>query len=112
VRIAKPTWRRHRPVFAENRDSTAAEEMKMSPYLGPYADHFVQAILVDTEQEIIAWTTHNPVLGNDDWQIDAYTDSDIASGSDFILAVNTPAGMVGFFAASKADADRIRTSIS
>jgi hypothetical protein len=112
VRIAKSTRRRRGPVFAENRGRTVAAEVKMRPYLGPYADHFVQAILVDTEQEIMAWTTHNPVLGNDDWQIDAYTDSELAPGGDFILAVNTPAGMVGFFAASKADADRIRMSIS
>jgi hypothetical protein len=86
--------------------------MKMEPYGGPYADRFVQALLVDSGQEIVAWTAHNPVLGNDDWQIDAYTDSALAAGSDFILAVNTPAGMVGFFAASKADADRIRASMS
>jgi hypothetical protein len=84
----------------------------MEPYEGPYADRFVQAFQVESGQEITAWTERNPTMANDDWQVEAYTDSGGSNGERFILAVATPAGWVGFFAATRADADRIRESMA
>ena len=84
----------------------------MDTYEGPYANPFVQAFLVDTGQDIIDWTSRNPVMANDDWRVDAYTNGGESHGECFILAVSTPAGMVGFFAAGNADADSIRASLS
>ena len=84
----------------------------MDRYLGPYADRFVQAFTVDTGQEITAWTTQNAVMADDHWQVEAYMDTGEPTGDCFILAVPTPAGLVGFFAATRADADHIRESLA
>ena len=84
----------------------------MDPYGGPYADRFAQAFLVETEQEITAWIARNPVMANDDWQVEAYSDVGESNGDRFILAIPTPGGLVGFFAATKDDAERIRQAIA
>ena len=84
----------------------------MEPYGGPHADRFIQAFLVGSGPEIVAWTERNAVMANDDWQVNAYTDAELSNDEGFILAVSTPAGLVGFFAATKAEADRIRESMS
>ncbi len=84
----------------------------MESYGGPYAGRFVEAFLVGSGSEIVEWTERNVVMANDDWQVDAYTDAELSDGAGFILAVTTPAGLVGFFADTKADTDRIRESMA
>jgi hypothetical protein len=84
----------------------------METYTGPHAERFIQAVLVNTGREIESWVEKNPVMANDDWRVEAYTDTGESNGECFILAVSTPAGLVGFFAATKDDADRIHQSMS
>ncbi|MGH2391203.1 MAG: hypothetical protein ACRDIE_23660 [Chloroflexota bacterium] len=83
----------------------------MEIYSGQYAGRFAQAFQVDMARDIVTWTERNPIMANDDWRVDAYTDTGEPNGDCFVLAIPTPAGLVGFFAPTGADADRIRRQL-
>ncbi len=85
----------------------------MDRYTGPYADRFVQALHVETGAgDYGVDRAATSVLGNDDWQVRPIPTPERRTGSALILAVSTPAGLVGFFAATEVDAIRIRASIA
>lgn len=83
----------------------------MDPYTSPYADRFVAAYTVRAAREIFAWTEHHPVTPDAEWPGDAYQNTGDPSEDRFILAVPTPDGLVGFFAESAAEAERIASSV-
>jgi len=72
-------------------------------------DRFIETIEVSTARELFAWTETHPTIEGAVWPSSWW----VGNGDDdrFILAVPTPAGMVGFFASTEADADRIRASV-
>jgi lipoprotein-anchoring transpeptidase ErfK/SrfK len=83
----------------------------MTPYDSPYAARFVAAYEVATAREIFAWTEAHPITAGAEWPVDVYRHTGDPNEHQFILAVPTPEGLVGFFAPSAEDAERIRASV-
>jgi hypothetical protein len=83
----------------------------MTPYASPYATRFRTAYQVTTAREIFAWTETHPITVGAEWPVDAYQNTGDPREDAFILAVPTPEGLVGFFAQSAEDAERIRASV-
>ena len=77
----------------------------------PYAARFPRVVEVATARELFAWTETHPILTGAEWPVDVYQNTGDPNEGAFILAVPTPGGLVGFFAADGADADRIRASV-
>ena len=74
-------------------------------------NRFVETVEVSTAREIFAWTETHPILAGAEWPMDGYRDTGDPNEGAFILAVPTPAGLVGFFAAEGADAGAIRAGV-
>ena len=70
---------------------------------------FIETIEVSTAHELLAWTETHEYIPAVEWPVDAAAGT--ADDDRFILAVPTRAGLVGFFALTEADADRIRASV-
>jgi hypothetical protein len=83
----------------------------MTPFTSAYAARFVAAYQVTTAREIFAWAETHPITAGAEWPVDAYQNTCDPNEHQFILAVPTGAGLVGFFAHSAEDAERIRASI-
>ena len=77
----------------------------------PYAARFPRVVEVSTAHELFAWTETHPIIEWSEWPVDVYQNTGDPNEAAFILAVPTPAGMVGFFAPTEADADKIRAGV-
>ena len=77
----------------------------------PYAIRFPRVVEVSTAHELFAWTETHPILAGAEWPMDGYQNTGDPNESAFILAVPTPAGLVGFFATEGADAGTIRAGV-
>ena len=77
----------------------------------PYAARFPRVVEVSTAHELFAWTETHPIIEWSEWPVDGYQNTGDPNEAAFILAVPTPAGLVGFFAPTEADADKIRASV-
>jgi len=73
------------------------------------SSRLVGAYRVRTAHEIFAWTETNTIIPDEEWPCDVIPALD--NDQHFILAVPTPGGLVGFFAESAEQADRIEESV-
>jgi len=73
---------------------------------------FIETIEVSTAHELFAWTETHPTIEGAVWPRSWRVGPGDPGEDRFILAVPTPAGMVGFFAAEGADAAIIRASVN
>ena len=90
------------------------------------SSQFVETIEVSTAREIFAWAETHPTIDGDEWPVDAAAGRE--DDARFVVAVPVPAregdewarksgmrgewvSLVGFFAVTEADADRIRESV-
>ena len=71
-------------------------------------DRFIETIEVSTAHELLAWTETHPTIEGAVWPSSWWVGND---DDRFILAVPTRAVLVGFFALTEADADRIRAGV-
>ena len=74
-------------------------------------NRFVETVEVSTAHEVFAWTETHPILAGAEWPTDGYRDTGDPNEGSFIIAVPSPAGLVGFFAAEGADAGAIRAGV-
>ena len=74
-------------------------------------NRFVETVEVSTAHEVFSWTETHPILVGAEWSVDVCQDTGDPNEGAFILAVPTPAGLVGFFATEGADADTIRAGV-
>lgn len=80
-------------------------------FTSPYASQFAATYHVNTAHDLFSWTETNTITPDAEWPGDVYQNTGDPAEDTFIVAVPTPDGLVGFFAATAEDAERIRQSI-